>query len=237
MPRESLQQKVERVRKVAEILHRTYPEAHCELNYSNPLELLIATILSAQCTDKQVNIVTAELFRRYRTASDYADAPLADLEKDIRRIGLYRAKAKNIQSCCRALVERHGGEVPRTMAELTMLAGVGRKTANVVLGNAFNVNVGIVVDTHVARLSHRLGFTRETTPEKIEEALVKLVPQEQWCLFSHLLIWHGRRRCLARLPDCPRCEVRELCPRIGIPRKSLAAAGARVPDGPLLERP
>jgi endonuclease-3 len=236
MPRESLQQKVERVRKVAEILHRAYPEAHCELNYSNPLELLIATILSAQCTDKQVNIVTGELFRKYRTASDYSNAPLADLEQDIRRIGLYRAKAKNIQLCCRALMERHGGIVPRTMAELTTLAGVGRKTANVVLGNAFNINVGIVVDTHVARLSHRLGFTREATPEKIEEALVKLVPQDRWCLFSHLLIWHGRRRCLARLPDCPQCEVRELCPRIGIPRQSLAERISG-PNRPLLEHP
>jgi endonuclease-3 len=183
-----------------------------------------------------VNIVTAELFRKYRTASDYSSAPLADLEQDIRRIGLYRAKAKNIQLCCRALMERHGGIVPRTMAELTTLAGVGRKTANVVLGNAFNINVGIVVDTHVARLSHRLGFTREATPEKIEEALVKLVPQDRWCLFSHLLIWHGRRRCLARLPDCPQCEVRELCPRIGIPRQSLAERISG-PNRPLLEHP
>lgn len=217
MPRESLQQKMERTKTIIAALHATYPDAHCELNYTNPLELLIATILSAQCTDKQVNIVTAELFRKHRTAADYAHSPLPEFENDIRRIGLFRAKAKNILSCCRTLIEQHGGQVPRTMEELTALSGVGRKTANVVLGNAFNINVGVVVDTHVARLSYRLGLTRETTPEKIEQALQKLVPREQWCLFSHLLIWHGRRRCLARLPDCPRCEVRDLCPRVGVP--------------------
>jgi endonuclease III len=218
MPRESLQQKTARTGKIITGLHATYPNAHCELDYSNPLELLIATILSAQCTDKQVNIVTAELFRKYRTAADYANAPLSELENDIRRIGLYRAKAKNIQGCCRALIEKHNGQVPRTMEELTALDGVGRKTANVVLGNAFNINVGVVVDTHVARLSHRLDLTRATTPEKIEAELQKLVRRDQWCLFSHLLIWHGRRRCLARLPDCPRCEVKDLCPRVDVPR-------------------
>ena len=220
MPRESLQQKKARTEKITAVLHATYPDAHCELNYTNPLELLIATILSAQCTDKQVNIVTADLFKKYRTAADYVKAPATEFENDIQRIGLYRAKAKNIQACCRALIEKHGGEVPRTMEELTELGGVGRKTANVVLGNAFNINVGVVVDTHVARLSHRLGLTKQTTPEKIEEDLRKLVPREQWCLFSHLLIWHGRRRCLARLPDCPRCEVRDLCPRINVPQRA-----------------
>jgi endonuclease III len=217
VPRESLQQRAERAASIRALLHQAYPNAHCELDYSNPLELLIATILSAQCTDKQVNIVTAELFQKYRTAADYARVPLEELQNDIRRIGLFRAKARNIQACCRTLVDSHAGEVPRTMGQLTALGGVGRKTANVVLGNAFNINVGIVVDTHVARLSQRLGFTRETTAEKIEQALIKLVPQDQWCLFSHLLIWHGRRRCLARLPDCPRCEVRDRCPRIGVP--------------------
>jgi endonuclease-3 len=225
MARESLEQKAGRARKIAAALHVTYPAAHCELNHTNPLELLIATILSAQCTDKQVNVVTADLFRKYRAAADYANVPLSELESDIRRIGLYRAKAKNIQACVRVLLEQHQGQVPRTMEELTRLGGVGRKTANVVLGNAFNINVGVVVDTHVARLSHRLGFTREITPEKIEQQLMKLVPQDQWCLFSHLLIWHGRRRCLARLPDCPRCEVRDRCPRIGIP--PAAANGGR----------
>ncbi|HTD67709.1 MAG TPA: endonuclease III [Candidatus Limnocylindria bacterium] len=219
MPRKSLQQKVARTKKIITALHVAYPNAHCELNYTNPLELLIATILSAQANDKQVNVVTADLFKKYRTVADYAKSPLAEVENDIKRIGLFRSKAKNIQACCRALVEQHGGEVPRTMEELTALGGVGRKTANVVLGNAFNINVGVVVDTHVARLSHRLGLTRETTPEKIEMDLQKLVPREQWCLFSHLIIWHGRRRCLARLPDCPRCEVRNLCPKLGVKRE------------------
>ena len=212
MPRESLQQKIARTDKITAGLRETYPDAHCELNHTSPLELLIATILSAQCTDKQVNIVTADLFKKYRTAADYAQAPLSELESDIRRIGLYRAKAKNIQACCRTLIEQHRGEVPRTMEELTALGGVGRKTANVVLGNAFNINVGVVVDTHVARLSNRLGLTRQTAPEKIEEDLQKLVPQKLWSLFSHWLIWHGRRRCSARKPDCEHCEIQSLCP-------------------------
>jgi endonuclease-3 len=219
MARESQPQKFGRTKNIIAALHATYPEAHCELNYTNPLELLIATILSAQCTDKRVNIVTADLFRKYRSAADYANANLSELESEIKTTGFFRNKAKNIQACCRALVEQHGGEVPRTMEQLTALGGVGRKTANVVLGNAFDINVGVVVDTHVARLSHRLGLTKHSDPEKIEADLKKLVPQDQWCLFSHLLIWHGRRRCLARLPDCPRCEVRELCPRIGVARR------------------
>ncbi|HWN96884.1 MAG TPA: endonuclease III [Methylomirabilota bacterium] len=220
MPRESLQQKGARTKQIIAALHATYPDAHCELNHTNPLELLIATILSAQCTDKQVNIVTADLFRKYKTAVDFANAPLAEFENDIKRIGLFRAKAKNIQACCRTLIEKHGGQVPRTMDELTALGGVGRKTANVVLGNAFNINVGVVVDTHVARLSHRLGLTKQTAAEKVELDLQKLVPQAQWCLFSHLLIWHGRRRCFARSPDCAQCEVKNLCPRIGVPQRA-----------------
>jgi len=224
MPRETHQEKAARTKKIIAGLHATYPDAHCELDYTNPLELLVATILSAQCTDKRVNIVTKELFRKYRSAADYAKADLAELENEIKTTGFFRNKAKNIQACCRALVEKHGGQVPRTMEELTALGGVGRKTANVVLGNAFNINVGLVVDTHVARLSHRLGLTKHSDPEKIEADLQRLVPQDQWCLFSHLLIWHGRRRCLARLPDCPRCEVKDLCPRIGVPKK--AAGGA-----------
>ena len=216
MPRESRQQKVARTALVIAALRRSYPDAHCELEHANPLELLIATILSAQCTDKQVNIVTRELFKKYRSASDYAGAALANLENDIRRIGLFRNKAKNIQACCRDLAGAHGGNVPRSMDELTALAGVGRKTANVVLGNAFNINVGVVVDTHVARLSARLGLTNQTAPEKIEEVLQTLVPRDEWCVFSHLLIWHGRRRCFARSPDCPNCEVLALCPRAGV---------------------
>lgn len=212
MPRESQAARTERTAKVLAALKRTYPQAHCELNFRNPLELLIATILSAQCTDKQVNIVTETLFKKYKSAADYAQAPLEELENDIRRIGLFRNKAKNIKACCASLVERFNGEVPRTMAELTSLNGVGRKTANVVLGNAFGMNEGVVVDTHVARLAARLGFTRETNPEKIEAEMMKLVPREDWALFSHWLIWHGRRRCFARGPQCGECEVRMLCP-------------------------
>ncbi len=212
MARESFDAKKQRADEIIGELKKAYPDAHCELNFSNPLELLIATILSAQCTDKQVNIVTKDLFQKYRSAADFAKANLDDLQNDVRRIGFFRNKAKNIQSCCRALMEAHDGEVPRSMEQLTNLAGVGRKTANVVLGNAFNINVGVVVDTHVARLSERLDFSRETTPEKIELDLQKLVPQNDWCLFSHLLIWHGRRRCFARSPDCLNCEVKYLCP-------------------------
>ena len=215
MPRESVQAKAARVKKIISGLQKTYPDAHCELNHSNPLELLVATILSAQCTDKRVNVVTAGLFKKYRTAADYAKANPAELEQDIRTTGFYRNKAKNIQACCRKLVERHGGQVPQSMEELTHLDGVGRKTANVVLGNAFGINEGIVVDTHVARLSHRLGLTRENDPEKIEQELMKFVPRKLWTLFSHWLIWHGRRRCYARSPDCPNCEIKKLCPSAG----------------------
>jgi len=197
---------------LCEALARVYPDAHCELTFSNPLELLIATILSAQCTDVQVNKVTSAVFKKYRTALAYAEADPTKLEHDLRSIGLYRAKAKNIRACCRILVDEHSGEVPRTMEELVKLPGVGRKTANVVLGNAFGQNVGVVVDTHVARLSGRLGLTRHTDPKKIELVLMKLVPQQHWTLFSHWLIFHGRRRCKAINPDCPHCEIKALCP-------------------------
>lgn len=216
MPRETTEAKATRIRQIIAGLQKAYPDAHCELNFSNPLELLIATILSAQCTDKRVNIVTTTLFERYQSAADYANAPLAELEEAIKTTGFFRNKAKNIKACCRALVEKHGGEVPRSMDELYALDGVGRKTANVVLGNAFNINVGIVVDTHVTRLAHRLGLTKQTDAVKIEQELVKLVPQEKWTLFSHWLIWHGRRRCDARKPDCVHCEIAPLCPRIGV---------------------
>lgn len=216
MPRETTAAKAARTGQIIAALQRTYPDAHCELNFANALELLIATILSAQCTDKRVNIVTAELFKKYQRAADYAAAPLGDLEEAVKTTGFFRNKARNIQACCQALVERHGGAVPRTMEALYALDGVGRKTANVVLGNAFGINVGIVVDTHVARLSYRLGLTKNASAEKIELDLVKLVPQGQWTLFSHLLIWHGRRRCVARKPDCSACEVANLCPRLGV---------------------
>ena len=216
MPPEAHEDKAARVGSIIKRLNRTYPDAHCELNYSSPLELLVATILSAQCTDKRVNLVTAELFKQYRAAADYAGAGAAGFEQEIRSTGFYRNKARSIQACCRKLVEHHAGAVPRTMEELTRLDGVGRKTANVVLGNAFGVNAGVVVDTHVARLSQRLGLTREKDPEKIEPVLMNLVPRAQWTMFSHWLIWHGRRRCAARKPDCEGCEIRELCPRAGV---------------------
>jgi endonuclease-3 len=216
MPREIVQAKTARLKKIIAALDRTYPAAHCELNHADPLQLLIATILSAQCTDKRVNIVTKELFKKYRSVEDYANAPLAELEQAIKSTGFFRNKAKNIQACCRKLIVRHRGRVPHTMEELTQLDGVGRKTANVVLGNAFGINVGVVVDTHIARLSQRLGLTRWKTPEKIELDLMALVPQKQWTLFSHWLIWHGRRRCAARRPDCEGCEIKQNCPRIGV---------------------
>ena len=217
MPREASAARAIRVRQVIEGLSRAYPDAHCELLFNTPLELLIATILSAQCTDKRVNMVTPALFKKYPSAQAFAQAPSEQLEAAIKSTGFFRNKTRSIKACCEALVERHGGEVPRRMETLTALGGVGRKTANVVLGNAFAINVGVVVDTHVTRLSKRLGFTRETSAEKIEIELMRLVPQSQWTLFSHWLIWHGRRRCYARNPDCANCEVLKLCPRIGLP--------------------
>jgi endonuclease-3 len=207
--------RAERAGAIVEALARVYPDAHCELDYTTPLELLVATILSAQCTDKRVNIVTKELFRVCRTAADYVALPQEQLEAIIQSTGFFRAKAKNIRACCAALVERHAGEVPADMAALTALAGVGRKTANVVLGNVFGINEGVVVDTHVQRLSARLGLTRHTDPVKIERDLMKLIPHDRWALFSHWLIWHGRRRCFARKPDCAGCEIRALCPSAG----------------------
>jgi endonuclease-3 len=216
MPSESKQSKTTRLKKIIAGFQKTYPDAHCELTHADPLQLLIATILSAQCTDKRVNIVTPALFKKYRTAADFADAPRADLEQAIKSTGFFRSKARNIQNCCRKLVELHGGEVPRTMEELIQLGGVGRKTANVVLGNAFGVVVGVIVDTHAMRLSRRLGLTTEKTPEKIERDLMKLLPRSHWLLFSHWLVWHGRRRCDARKPDCANCEVLKWCPQTGL---------------------
>ena len=216
MPRETTAARSTRTQAICAKLAATYPDAHCELDYTTPLELLVATILSAQCTDKRVNIVTKELFRVCHTAADYAALPIEQLEDLVKTTGFFRNKAKNIQACCTALVAQHGGEVPSKMDALTALAGVGRKTANVVLGNVFGLNEGVVVDTHVTRLSTRLGLTTETTAEKIEDDLVKLIPQKNWALFSHWLIWHGRRRCFARKPVCEGCEVADLCPRVGV---------------------
>ena len=212
MPRESQSQRRSRAAAILDGLALLYPDAHCELAFDNPLELLVATILSAQCTDRQVNRVTSSLFQKYRTAADYAAADPDQLAGDIRRIGLFRNKARNIQSCCRSLVEKHGGQVPKSIGELTELAGVGRKTANVVLGTAFGTHDGVVVDTHVQRLHGRLRLGSGKTPEKIERELMGLVPRERWGLVSHWLIWHGRRCCTARNPACDRCALRPLCP-------------------------
>ena len=205
-----------RTRQIIERLKQAYPDAHCELNHSNPLQLLIATILSAQCTDARVNQVTPALFQRCKTARDFAEIPTAELESIIRSTGFYRSKAKSIHGCASALVKDHGSEVPQTMEHLHKLPGVGRKTANVVLGNAFNLAAGVVVDTHVGRLSRRMGLTRQNDPVKVEQALMKIVSKEEWTLFSHLLIWHGRRRCSARKPDCEHCEIQNLCPKRGV---------------------
>jgi endonuclease III len=202
----------ERVAKLIKVLPKVYPNAHTELNFKTPLELLIATILSAQCTDKRVNMVTPVLFKEYRTAKDYANSPPGELENAIKSTGFFNSKAKNIRGATAAIAKKFGGKVPSSMESLRELPGVGRKTANVVLGNAFGINEGIVVDTHVIRLSQRLGLTKQKDPEKIEQDLMKLVPKKDWAIWSHWLIWHGRRRCYARKPDCANCEVFKLCP-------------------------
>ena len=199
-------------RRIVETLSEQHPNADTELHYRNAFELLVATLLSAQSTDARVNMVTPALFKKYRTAKDYANASQAELEKAIRSTGFYRNKTKSIRAAMRAIVEKHGGKVPDTMEKLCALPGVGRKTANVVLGNAFHKNEGIVVDTHVIRLSQRLGLTKHKDPEKIERDLMKLASREHWTDWSHWLIWHGRRRCYARGPDCSQCEVFQLCP-------------------------
>jgi endonuclease-3 len=199
-------------RELLKRLPAIYPDAHCELDHSNALELLVATILSAQCTDKRVNIVTKDLFARCRTAADYATISQEELEALVRSTGFYRNKAKNIRAMGAALLAKHGGEVPSTLEALADLPGAGRKTANVVLGNAFQKNEGVVVDTHVGRLSQRLGLTTFTDPVRIEQDLIKLFPRDSWTLLSHWLIFHGRRRCPARKPDCPNCELRDICP-------------------------
>jgi endonuclease-3 len=204
-----------RTRRIVARLATLYPDAHCELDFGNPLQLLIATILSAQCTDVRVNMVTPALFARYPDAAAFAKSDTKELEDLIRSTGFYRAKARNIQLCCRQLVERHGGEVPSTMEELVALNGVGRKTANVILGNAFDIP-GLPVDTHVTRLSWRLGLTTETDPVKIERDLTALVPPEGWTMLGHRLIFHGRRVCLARKPRCEECGLAKDCPRNGV---------------------
>ncbi len=203
-------------KKIYRELLKQYAQAHCALDHKNPYELLIATILSAQCTDVRVNMVTPGLFRQYPTPAAMADARLSDVEEAVRTTGFYRNKAKNIQGASRIIEDQHRGQVPRTMEELTRLPGVARKTANVVLGNAFDTNVGVVVDTHVSRLSRRLGLTKHTDPKKIEQDLMTLIPRDQWTMLAHLLIHHGRAICNARKPQCDGCSLAKLCPQIGV---------------------
>jgi endonuclease-3 len=200
----------EKIGPILELLDRHYPDAHVTLDFTNPLEMLVATILSAQCTDKKVNEVTAVLFKKYHSARDFAEVPLEELEADIRPTGFFHNKAKSIKNCCAELIQRHKGQVPQTLEELTALPGIGRKTANVVLGSAFGLP-GIVVDTHVGRIVQRLGLTKEKDPVKIEFALMPLIPREKWILFSHQLIDHGRSLCPARAPRCGECPLREAC--------------------------
>jgi endonuclease III len=210
--RETKTQRKERTEQIVRLLKRAHPDAHCALNHANAFELLIATILSAQCTDERVNIVTADLFRKYRKPPDYLKVPATELQQDIRTTGFFRNKTKSIQGACKVLVEEFRSEVPKEMEQLLKLPGVARKTANVVLGVAYGIAEGIVVDTHVSRLSHRLGLTRQKDAVKIERDLTGLVPRKDWIIFSHLLIFHGRRVCKARRPLCAECALEKLCP-------------------------
>ena len=210
--RESKSDRKKRTERIIKLLKQAHPDAHCALNHSNPFELLIATILSAQCTDERVNIVTADLFRKYRKPEDYLKVPATELQQDIRTTGFFRNKTKSIQGACKVLIEEFAGEVPQTMAELLRLPGAARKTANVVLGVAFGIAEGVVVDTHVSRLSQRLRLTKQKEAGKIERDLMELVPRKDWINFSHLLIFHGRRICKARRPLCEECVVEKLCP-------------------------
>lgn len=224
--------KLELATQVYTRLKEVHPDAHCELNHSNPYELLLATILSAQCTDVRVNIVTPALFKKYPTPKKLSKAKLEDVEEVIKSINFFRNKSKSLIACAKQLVENHNEEVPRTVEELSNLAGVGRKTANVVLGNAFNINTGIVVDTHVKRTAYLLGLTKQTDPAKVEIDLMKLFPNEQWTDISHLLIFLGRRTCIARRPQCDLCNLKDLCPSMSkflkSPKKALVGTKSKV---------
>jgi endonuclease-3 len=204
-----------RARRIVGRLAQLYPDARCALDYDNPLQLLIATILSAQCTDVRVNLVTPSLFARYASTEAFAGAVPRDLETAIQSTGFFRNKARSIIACCQELLTKHDGDVPSTLEELVQLPGVGRKTANVVLGSAFGVP-GITVDTHVGRLSRRMGLTRETDPDKVERDLMNLIPKREWTMFSHRMIYHGRQVCVARKPNCADCALARLCPKIGV---------------------
>jgi endonuclease III len=212
MAPESLADRKARAAKIVAILKKTYPDARCSLDFTSPLELIVATILAAQCTDVRVNIVTKDLFRKYRSVSDYANAPEGVLEDDIRSTGFYNNKAKSIRGMAQRLLSEYGGQVPKSMDELLTLPGVARKTANVVLSAAYGINVGVIVDTHVTRLSGRLKLSAATQPEKIEQDLMQLVPQADWAALSHCLVFHGRTLCTARKPDCAGCPINKLCP-------------------------
>ena len=226
--KETLEEKRRRARAVLLRLARAYPDAKCSLDYSSPLELLVATVLSAQCTDVRVNMVTPALFRKYRTAADYSRAPAGELENDIRQTGFFNSKAKSLRRAGAAIAAEHGGRVPETMEDLVRLPGVGRKTANVILGNAFGKDEGFVVDTHVGRVSRRLGFTREADPVRIEDELNRLVPKGRRTLAAHQLIFHGRQICVARRPRCEICPVNPLCPKVGVPLAIRRAASPPV---------
>ena len=217
--KESNEQLKNRVRQIIRALRKTYPVATCALNHGTPFELLVATILSAQCTDERVNIVTSTLFRKYRSVADFAAADPAELEQDINSVNFFRNKAKSILTTARLVLEKHNGELPQTLEELTQLAGVGRKTANVVLGTAFGIPTGVVVDTHVSRLTQLLGLTKNKDAEKIEQDLIALLPKKEWIDFSHRLIWHGRRVCKARKPNCAECSLESLCPSSSLKSK------------------
>jgi endonuclease III len=219
--KETLSQQRTRTDQLIERLKAAHPDARCSLSYSNPLELLVATVLSAQCTDERVNRVTQSLFKKYRTASDYAGALPEELEEDIKATGFYRNKAKALRRCCAELVARYAGEVPANMAALVQLPGIGRKTANVILGNAYAMAKGIVVDTHVRRVAGRLGLTKHGDPDKIEQDLLQVVPRRDWIIIGHLLILHGRRTCAARAPKCPVCPLNDLCPSGKVPSSSI----------------
>jgi endonuclease-3 len=224
--KETVEAKKKRIAKIMKRLHKVYPNAKCALDFSNPLQLLVATILSAQCTDKRVNLVTPALFKKYRSAGDYANASPKEFEQEIRSTGFYQSKTKSILGACKRIVENFNGKVPNRMEDLLTLPGVGRKTANVILGNAFGIP-GLTVDTHMIRLNQRLGVTQKNDPVKIELDLMELVPQKEWTIYSHLIIWHGRNRCFARKPDCPHCEVCDLCP---YPHKTPSAPSKIIKD-------
>ena len=220
MPYESQKIKKERASKIISLLNKYYPRVHCELNFSNPLELLVGVILSAQCTDKRVNQVTLSLFKKYKTPKDYIKVPIKEFETDIHSTGFYRNKAKNIKSCMKRIEEVYQGKVPKTMEDLTSLAGVGRKTANVILGTAYGISSGVVVDTHMSRLAYRFNFSLKKSAEKIEQTLNNLIPKKFWIFWSYAIVYHGRYVCKARRPLCEKCFLTEVCPQKGV-KKSL----------------